>query len=329
LPKKSKIDETDAKILKTLLKESRASFTEIANDCEISINSVRKRYKRLWKIGIINGAIMQVNPRSLGYKCIANIGITTDRDDESKVIEFLRSKPYTRVAFVNVFERTNIATIISLRDFEELSETMRDIEANPLIKHANAFVWNKTSGLDHPENLMLTPSTIKTETNTHPKTNTANREKAKIDKTDRQIAKILSQNARTPFTKIAKQLNISTKNVIQRYNKLRENVLTSSTITINLKKLGYNAAAHILIKVANRSKIPEVLTKLLQIPNLITLMEVFGGEYDLFPIIVLRDYEELFGLKEQMNKIQNIEHSDIILAKPYYAWPLNLFDSLL
>ena len=329
MPKKSKIDETDAKILKTLLKESRASFTEIANDCEISINSVRKRYKRLWKIGIINGAIMQVNPRSLGYKCIANIGITTDRDDESKVIEFLRSKPYTRVAFVNVFERTNIATIISLRDFEELSETMRDIEANPLIKHANAFVWNKTSGLDHPENLMLTPSTIKTETNTHPKTNTANREKAKIDKTDRQIAKILSQNARTPFTKIAKQLNISTKNVIQRYNKLRENVLTSSTITINLKKLGYNAAAHILIKVANRSKIPEVLTKLLQIPNLITLMEVFGGEYDLFPIIVLRDYEELFGLKEQMNKIQNIEHSDIILAKPYYAWPLNLIDSLL
>ena len=329
MPKKSKIDETDAKILKTLLKESRASFTEIANDCEISINSVRKRYKRLWKIGIINGAIMQVNPRSLGYKCIANIGITTDRDDESKVIEFLRSKPYTRVAFVNVFERTNIATIISLRDFEELSETMRDIEANPLIKHANAFVWNKTSGLDHPENLMLTPSTIKTETNTHPKTNTANREKAKIDKTDRQIAKILSQNSRTPFTKIAKQLNISTKNVIQRYNKLRENVLTSSTITINLKKLGYNAAAHILIKVANRSKIPEVLTKLLQIPNLITLMEVFGGEYDLFPIIVLRDYEELFGLKEQMNKIQNIEHSDIILAKPYYAWPLNLFDSLL
>jgi Lrp/AsnC family transcriptional regulator for asnA, asnC and gidA len=329
LPKKSKIDETDAKILKTLLKEARASFTEIANDCEISINSVRKRYKRLWKIGIINGAIMQVNPRSLGYKCIANIGITTDRDDESKVVEFLRSKPYTRVAFVNVFERTNIATIISLRDFEELSETMRDIEANPLIKHANAFVWNKTSGLDHPENLMLTPSAIRTEKNTHQNTNTANLEKAKIDKTDRQIAKILSQNSRTPFTKIAKELNISTKNVIQRYNKLRENVLTSSTITVNLKKLGYNAAAHILIKVANRSKIPEVLTKLLQIPNLITLMEVFGGEYDLFPIIVLRDYEELTGLKEQMNKIQNIEHSDIILAKPYYAWPLNLFDSLL
>jgi len=324
-----KIDETDAKILKTLFKEARASFTEIAKDCKISINSVRKRYKRLCKVGIINGAIMQVNPRSLGYKCVANIGIITSREDESGVIEFLKSKPYTRVAFINVFEKTNIAAIISLHEFEELPEAMRDIEANPLIKHANAFVWDKTSGLDHPENLVLTPSSIKTEKESHPKPNTANIEKAKIGETDWQIAKILSQNARIPFTKIAQELNISTKNVIQRYNKLRGTVLSSSTITVNLKKLGYNAAAHILIKVANSSKTPEIYTKLLQIPNLITVMEVFGVECNLFPIVALRDYEDLFKLKEQIGKIQDIEQLDIILAKPYYAWPLNLFASLL
>jgi Lrp/AsnC family transcriptional regulator for asnA, asnC and gidA len=329
LPNQTKIDETDAKILKALLKEARASFTEISKDCEISVNSVRKRYKRLCKVGIINGAIMQVNPRSLGYKCVANIGIITSREDESKVIEFLRSKPYTRVAFINVFERTNIAAIISLHEFDELPEAMRDIEANPLIKHANAFVWNKVSGLDYPENLVLTPSMIKTEKEPHPKHNATNLEMAKIDKTDRQIARILSQNARIPFIKIAQELNISTKNVIQRYNKLRGSVLSSSAITVNLKKLGYNAAAHILIKVAKSSKTPEIYTKLLQIPNLITVMEVFGVECNLFPIVVLRDYEELFEVKEQIGKIQDIEQLDIILAKPYYAWPLNLFSSLL
>jgi hypothetical protein len=58
-------------------------------------------------------------------------------------------------------------------------------------------------------------------------------------------------------------------------------------------------------------------------------MEVFSGECDLFPIIVLRDYEELFKLKERITAIQDIEQLDIILAKPYYAWPLNLFASLL
>jgi Lrp/AsnC family transcriptional regulator for asnA, asnC and gidA len=329
LRNRTTIDVTNAKILKILLKESRTSFTEIAKDCKISVGAIRKRYKRLRKAGIINGEIMQVNPHSLGYKCIVNIGIITARKDESKVTELLKSKPYTCVVFRNVFERANIATIISLHEFEELSETMRDIEANPLIKHANAFIWSKTSGLDHPENLVLTPSISKTDKETHPKPNTTNLEKAKIDKTDRQIAKILSQNSRTPFTKIAEELNISTKKVIRRYNKLRGTVLASSTITVDLNKLGYKAAAHLLMKGANRSKMPEILANLLQIPNLITVIELVGGEYDLFPIIVLRDYEELFKLKEQISTIHGIEQLDMILSKPYCAWPLNLFASLL
>jgi len=323
------IDATDAKILKTLLKESRASFTEIAETCKISVGAVRKRYSRLWKRGIINGEIMQVNPTSVGYKCIANVGIITAKEDENKVIEFLKSKPYSCVVFKNLFERTNIATIISLHEFEELSGTMREIESNPLIKHANAFIWSKTSGLDHPENLILAPSLDEPEKEQHPKPDTTSLGKAKTDKTDRQIAKRLSQNSRTTFTKIAEELNLSTKSAIRRYNKLRGNVLTSSTITVNLNRLGYNAMAHLLIKVANRSKTPEILAKMLQIPNLITVLELVGGEYDLFPIIVLRDYEELFKLKEQLNTIEGIEQLDMILSKPYYAWPLNLFASLL
>ena len=149
-----------------------------------------------------------------------------------------------------------------------------------------------------------------------------------MDETDRYIAKVLSQKSRTPFIKIAKELNISTKKVIQRYNKLRGTVLTTSTITVNLNKLGYKALAHLLIKSANKSKVPEISAELLQIPNLITTLEIFG-DYDLFPIVALRDYEALFKLKEQVNTIKHIEQTDIILAKPYYAWPLNAFASLL
>ncbi|MBN1358087.1 winged helix-turn-helix transcriptional regulator, partial [Candidatus Bathyarchaeota archaeon] len=84
MPDQKKIDETDTKILKILFKESRTSFTEIARECKISVGAVRKRYKRLWKTGIINGEIMQVNPSSLGYKCIVNIGVTTARENENE-----------------------------------------------------------------------------------------------------------------------------------------------------------------------------------------------------------------------------------------------------
>lgn len=83
-------DSIDAKILRVLLKESRTSFTEIAEECKISVSGARMRYNRLKKVGIISGEIMQVNPYSLGYKCVGDIGINTSAENEKTVIEFLK-----------------------------------------------------------------------------------------------------------------------------------------------------------------------------------------------------------------------------------------------
>jgi len=329
LTKWKKIDEINEKILRTLLKESRTTFTEIAKECKISINSVRKRYKHLWKAGIINGAIMQVDPDSLGYTCIATIWTATVIEDEGRVIEFLRSKPYCCAVFRNIFARANVAAIVSLHKFEELSKTIRDIEANPNIKHTNAFIWSKTSGIDYSENLMLTPSISKTKNEADPKPSKTNLEKVKLDKIDRQIAKILSKNSRVSLTKIAQKLDISTKNVTQRYKKLRRTVLASSAITVSLEKLGYNAMLLLLMKVVKRSKTSETVAELLQIPNLIIVLEYVGGEYDLFVNIALRDYDDLFKVERQISTVKNIEHLDMFLSKPYPSWPLNLFASLL
>ena len=315
--------------MRTLLKESRTTFTEIAKDCEISMNSVRKRYKRLWKAGIINGAITQVNPDSLGYTCITTIWIAIAIEDEDRVIEFLRSKPYCCAVFRNMFARANVAAIVSLHEFEELSKTIQDIEAHPNVKHMVPLIWNKTSGINYSENLPLTPSICKTKNEAGPKPSKTNLEKVKFDKTDRQIAKILSKNSRASFTKIAQKLNIATKTVTQKYKKLRRAVLASSTITVSLKKLGYNAMVILLIGLTNRSKTSETVAKLLQIPNLIIVLEYVGGEYDLFANIALRDYDDLFKLEGQTSTLNNIEHLDMFLSKPYPSWPLNLFASLL
>ena len=85
----------------------------------------------------------------------------------------------------------------------------------------------------------------------------------------------------------------------------------------------------LLIGLTNRSKTSETVAKLLQIPNLIIVLEYVGGEYDLFVNIVLRDYDDLFKVEEQISAINNIEHLDMFLSKPYPSWPLNLFTSLL
>src|SRR3990170_2837954 len=99
--------------------------------------------------------------------------------------------------------------------------------------------------MDRTENLVLGPyKQHKKEQNGDAQKQPTSTREIQIDETDRKIARILSRSARTPFKRIAEQLGISTKNVIQRYRRLRrEKVLTLSSITVDLNKLGYNAMA--------------------------------------------------------------------------------------
>ena len=74
-------------------------------------------------------------------------------------------------------------------------------------------------------------------------------------------------------------LNISTNKVIQRYSKLKKTILTTSTITINLKRIGYNAVMNLQLKLANKNQTQQVLTAILQIPNVIVLSEYVTGDF--------------------------------------------------
>ena len=112
---------------------------------------------------------------------------------------------------------------------------------------------------------------------------------------------MLMENSRIAFKDIAEKLKISTKNVIQRYQFLREkNVLNLSTISVDLFKLGYNAILDIYLNVDNRGTLPEIETQLLQIPNLVFCAKFVGGAYDLRVAIVLSNFEDVFRLKNKL-----------------------------
>ncbi len=323
-----RIDETDAKILRQLLKESRTSFTELSKICNITVGAVRMRYKKLWRIGIINGEIMQVNPQSLGYKCICEIGILTSAEDEKKVMVFLESRPYIQYV-IRVYGKYNITTKVALTDMQELAAILEDLESNEGIKQVDALMWAEVANTDHPENLVINYNI-----GSEPRLNGCTRSipatklPFEMDALDRKIAKILSQHSRTTFRKIAEQTGISTKNVIQRYRRLRGPVLTLSTITVNLKKLGYNAHAFAFVKVANKSKVPEIYNQLLCMPNMLVITRIIGP-YDLVVIMALQDFQDLFKFKEEMRKINGVEDTAIFLGPAMPMYPLNLFQALL
>ena len=121
----AKIDEIDAKILKILLSESRTSFTAIAEECKITVTAVRMRYKRLWRDGVINGEKMLVNPYSLGYQHIADLGMVVAVENEQEVRKFLESKPYIG-ELIGPMGHYRFWGKVALRDLNKLHVVIED-----------------------------------------------------------------------------------------------------------------------------------------------------------------------------------------------------------
>ena len=76
----------------------------------------------------------------------------------------------------------------------------------------------------------------------------------KIDKLDRQILEIISQNARIPFRDVAEQCGVSRAAIHQRVQRMIENkVITGSGYHVNAKVLGYASSAYIGVKLEKGS----------------------------------------------------------------------------
>jgi len=137
-----------------------------------------------------------------------------------------------------------------------------------------------------------------------------------MDKIDLAIIGKLTDDARTSFREIAKELGISPDTVINRYAALqKEGVIRGSTIVINPKKVGYQAMAvfmidispaHIMVTEATPADSPLILDKLIQMPNIIVATKSVG-DHDLLAIGVAIDFEHLIKLRNDIAKIPGVK----------------------
>lgn len=77
--KKVLIDGLDKVILNALMTNARKSINEIAKTAGISGAAVHQRLKKLEKTNLISGSQLVINPKVLGYKTMAFIGIYLDK----------------------------------------------------------------------------------------------------------------------------------------------------------------------------------------------------------------------------------------------------------
>ena len=105
---------------------------------------------------------------------------------------------------------------------------------------------------------------------------------SKIDKLDKQILNMISEDARIPFLEVARACNVSGAAIHQRIQKLTSmGVLKGSEFIIDPEKIGYETCAYIGLNLKDPGKFDEVVGKLKEIPEVVEC-HYTTGNFDMF-----------------------------------------------
>ena len=126
----------------------------------------------------------------------------------------------------------------------------------------------------------------------------------KIDKLDRKILSILSQNARIPFKDVAAECGVSRAAIHQRVQHLIENgVIIGSGFHVNPKSLGYTTCTYVWLNLERGSMYRDVVERISTIPEVIEC-HFTTGSYTMLVKLFAKDNEQLMDLLN--NRIQSI-----------------------
>ena len=126
----------------------------------------------------------------------------------------------------------------------------------------------------------------------------------KIDKLDRKILEIISQNARIPFKDVAEACNVSRAAIHQRVQKMIEmSVIVGSGYHVNPSVLGYNTCTYIGVKLERGSMYKDVVPEFEKIPEIVEC-HFTTGPYTMLIKMYARDNEHFMELLN--GKIQEI-----------------------
>jgi Lrp/AsnC family transcriptional regulator for asnA, asnC and gidA len=75
LEKNFQIDSLDKKIIKMITKNARIPYLEVARECNVSGAAIHQRIQKLIRMGVITGSKFTIEPKKIGYKTCAYMGI--------------------------------------------------------------------------------------------------------------------------------------------------------------------------------------------------------------------------------------------------------------
>ena len=136
-----------------------------------------------------------------------------------------------------------------------------------------------------------------------------------LDDTDRRILNLLVQDAKLPYSEIARQLHVSGGTIHVRMTRLEElGIVRGATLDLDLQKVGYGIQAFLGIFLLKSSFCDSVIAQLRGIPEVVSL-HFTTGTYNLFARIACRDTLHLRNvLHDQVQQIEGVERTETLIS---------------
>jgi DNA-binding Lrp family transcriptional regulator len=196
------LDELDAKILHSLSRNCRVSYSSLGNDVGLTAKSIKARVKKMQSSGIIDSIIVKVNPLVLGYSklCILVLRVNSKTADEKHIrrsLSLLGDILYTGHFLGNI----SMFKLAVKKEAEEKLELLVEVIGQDLL------IQNQTAVF---QNVREQPTYI-----------------------DFKIIRCLLDNPRMEISDIAEKISISSKTVSRRLEKMIENHVLDFTMHFN------------------------------------------------------------------------------------------------
>jgi DNA-binding Lrp family transcriptional regulator len=135
-----KFDETDVRIIRNLQRDARTSFADIAAECNVSVDTIIKRFQRLRKNGVVRGTTILLDPRHFGLECPASFEIGVEPVKVSSVVEALQRQPGVVFCTPSVGMQ-NVFAIAVLPGMKELNTLLEKIKTLPDVVDVKTSIW--------------------------------------------------------------------------------------------------------------------------------------------------------------------------------------------
>lgn len=191
------------KILNSLSRNCRVSYSSLGNEIGLTPKSVKARVEKMQSSGVIDSFIIKVSPLVLGYTkvCVLIVRISNKKEDDRKHIE--RSLSLLGDIFDRIDGLGNISIFVLAikKEAEEKLELLAEVVGQDLL------IQNQT----------ITFPSVR-EQPTH---------------TDFKIMRCLLANPRMEISDIAEKISLSSKTVARRLEKMTENRVLDFTVHYN------------------------------------------------------------------------------------------------